>query len=63
MTKNQYNQACEAVGLATQGQQAECLGVSLRSAHGYANGGTIPEPVARLLRLMVRLKLTAKDVK
>ena len=30
---------------------AGLLGVSVRIAHGYANGGRIPEPVARFLAL------------
>jgi len=32
-------------------EMAELLGVSVRTAHGYANGGPIPEPVARFLAL------------
>ena len=30
---------------------AELVGVSVRTAHGYANGARIPEPVARFLAL------------
>lgn len=63
MTANQYNAACEALGLATQAAQAKFLGVSLRTAHGYANGSPIPVAMAKLLRLMVRLKLRPEDVK
>ena len=35
----------------TQAEMAELLGVSVRTAHGYANGARIPEPVARFLAL------------
>ena len=36
--------------------------ISSRAAHGYANGAPIPEPIAKLLRLCVRLKLKPEDV-
>jgi hypothetical protein len=36
---------------------------SVRSSHGYANDMPIPLAIARLLRLMVRLKLRPEDVK
>jgi hypothetical protein len=39
----------------TQGEAAEMLGVSIRTSNGYANGEAIPEPVARLLRLLVMI--------
>ena len=42
---------------------AEFLNVSLRTAHGYANGRPIPESTAQLLRLMVRLNLSPDEVK
>lgn len=62
MTANQYRAALEALGL-TQGAAAKFLGVSLKTAHNYANGGAIPEATAKLLRLMVRLKLKPNEVK
>jgi hypothetical protein len=46
----------------TQGEAAKFLGCSIRSSHGYANSEPIPEPIAKLLRLMVKLKLKPKDV-
>lgn len=63
MRAEQYSRLCGQVGIETQRQQADFFGVSLRTAHGYANGATIPEPVAKLLRLAVRLKLKPEEVK
>jgi hypothetical protein len=37
---------------------AEVLGLKRRSVYRYATGEPIPEPQARLLRLLVLLKLT-----
>jgi hypothetical protein len=62
MTANQYRRALEELELS-QARAAEWLSISTRTAHGYANGAPIPEPVAKLLRLMVRLKLKPEDVK
>lgn len=61
MTPTQYARAIEALGL-TQDSAAQFLGVSLRTSHGYANSGPIPESVAKLLRLMIRLKLKPDDI-
>lgn len=63
MTSNQYTTICNRLGLSTQGKQAAFLGVSLRTAHGYENGSTIPEATAKLLRLVDRLKINPADVK
>ena len=62
MTASQYRSALERLGL-TQMSAAEFLNVSIRTSHGYANGATIPEGTAKLLRLMIRLDLSPKDVK
>lgn len=62
MTLTQYRAALDRLGL-TQAGAAKFLGISIRSAHGYANGEPIPEAIAKLLRLMVRLKLMPADVK
>jgi len=48
---------------AAQEQAAEFLEVSGRTSHAYANGGSIPGTVAKLLRLMVRLRLGVDEVK
>ena len=50
MTSAEYRDVLDLLGL-TQAEMAELLGVSVRTAHGYANGGPIPEPVARFLAL------------
>jgi hypothetical protein len=62
MTPAQFRNALDALSL-TQAQAAEWLGISIRAAHGYANGAPIPEPIAKLLRLCVRLKLRPEDVR
>jgi len=62
VTANQYETALEALGLS-QGAAAQFLGIALRTSHGYANGAPIPEAIAKLLRLMVRLKLKPNDVR
>ncbi len=48
-TSAEYRDVLNLLGL-TQAEMAELLGVSVRTAHGYANGARIPEPVARFLR-------------
>ena len=62
MIANQFRKALDDLGL-TQGEAADWLGISIRAVHGYANDAPIPEPTAKLLRLMVRLKLKPKDVR
>lgn len=62
MTGEQYKKAIERLGL-TQAAAADFLQVSLRTSAAYAAGDPIPEGVAKLLRLMVKLELEPKDVK
>lgn len=62
MTSSQYRMALHRLGLSQAGA-AEFLGISIRSSHGYANDEPIPEPIAKLLRLMVKLGLKPEDVK
>jgi hypothetical protein len=62
VTLTQFRKALDDLGL-TQGEAAEWLKISIRAAHGYANGAPIPEPIAKLLRLCVRLKLRPEDVR
>jgi hypothetical protein len=62
MTKNQYRKALKAIGLS-QARAATFLGISLRTSQGYALGEyPIPEAIAKLLRLMVRLGLRPDEV-
>jgi hypothetical protein len=61
MTANQYRNAIERLGLS-QGAAAEWLKISIRASHGYANGDPIPEPIAKLLRLCLKLNLKPADV-
>ncbi|WP_027521775.1 DNA-binding transcriptional regulator [Bradyrhizobium sp. Ec3.3] len=62
MTADEFNKLCERLKLRDQSHAADVIGVTLRTVNGYANGGTIPEPVARLLRLMERLKVNPDSV-
>lgn len=61
MTPKQYKTIIEDLGLTQEGA-GEWLGVSARTGQNYAAKGP-PEPVAKLLRLMVRLKIKPEDVK
>lgn len=62
MTPNQYRTAIEKLGLS-QVRAAAFLGVSHRTSQGYALGEyPVPEAVAKLLRLMVKLELKPEDV-
>lgn len=62
MSPTQYRKAIERLGVS-HSKAAKLLGVSLRTAKGYAAGEhAIPEPTAKLLRLMVRLELTPEEV-
>lgn len=60
MTSKQYLAAIQKLGLS-QLAAGRFLGVSPRTAQNYAAKGP-PEPVAKLLRLMIRLKLKPEDV-
>jgi hypothetical protein len=42
---------------------AQVLGLGRRSPYRYAAGDTIPEPAARLLRLLVLIRLTMSERK
>lgn len=63
MTPDQYKTAIKKLGLS-QERAGEWLGISPRTSQGYAIGEyPVPEPTAKLLRLMVKLGLKPEDVK
>jgi hypothetical protein len=63
MTPTQYKAAIRALGLS-QHLAGDWLGIGRRTSQGYALGEyPVPEPVAKLLRLCVRLGLEPDDVK
>lgn len=63
MTPTQYKAAIKALGLP-QERAGDWLGIGRRTSQGYALGEyPVPEPVAKLLRLCVKMKLNPKDVK
>jgi len=61
VTPAQYKATIKVLGL-NQEEAGEWLGVSARTGQNYAAKGP-PEPVAKLLRLCVKLKLKPEDVK
>jgi len=61
VTPKQYKAIIDQLGLS-QERAGKWLGVSARTGQNYASKGP-PEPVAKLLRLMVRLGLKPEDVK
>jgi hypothetical protein len=63
LTPTQYKAALKALGLS-QHLAGDWLGIGRRTSQGYALGEyPVPEPVAKLLRLCVKLKLNPEDVK
>ena len=62
MTPTQYKTAIKALGLS-QERAGDWLGIGRRTSQGYALGEyPVPEPVAKLLRLMIRLELPPDEV-
>ena len=62
MTPIQYKSAIKALGLS-QERAGDWLGIGRRTSQSYALGETrIPEPVAKLLRLMIKLKLKPEEM-
>ena len=62
MTRSEYRHARETLGW-THKRMSEVLGLGRRTPYRYAEGGTIPEPAARLLRLLVTMRLTTSEKK
>lgn len=63
MTPTQYKAAIKALGLA-QEAAGVWLGIGKRTSQGYALGEyPVPEPVAKLLRLCVKMNLKPEDVR
>ena len=59
----EYRAALDKLGLSIVGA-AEYLGLSRRQSQRYAKGATaVADPVAKLLRLAIRIGLTANDLK
>lgn len=62
MTANQYREAIKRLSLSQRGAAA-FLGVDERTSRRWAaDDAEIPESAAKLLRLMIRLKLKPEDV-
>jgi hypothetical protein len=61
MTPAQYKATIKALGLS-QARAGDWLGIGRRTSQSYALGETrIPEPVAKLLRIMIELELNPED--
>jgi DNA-binding transcriptional regulator YiaG len=62
MTPKQYTDAIDRLGLSQRAAGA-FLGVDERTSRRWVSGDSaIPESVAKLLRLMIRLKIKPEDV-
>ena len=62
MSDAEYGAALKKLGLSIV-SSAEHLGLSYRQSQRYANGTSpVADPVAKLLRLALRIGLTAKDL-
>lgn len=62
MTPHQYRAAIAALGLS-QERAGDWLGIGRRTSQGYALGERpVPEPVAKLLRLVLDLKLRPDEI-
>lgn len=62
MTPKQYAEIIERLGLSQRGA-AKFLGVDERTSRKWIAGDArIPESAAKLLRLMVKLKLSPDDI-
>ncbi len=63
MSADDYKAALAALSLS-QERGGDWLGIGRRTSQGYAlNEYPVPEPIAKLLRLCVKMKLKAEDVK
>jgi hypothetical protein len=62
MTANEFDRLLKKLGLSVYASGA-VFGVSLRQAQRYSAGDPIPMPLAKLLRLAVKLKLSAEDIR
>lgn len=63
MTPAEYKAAIKELGLS-QERAGVWLGIGKRTSQGYALGEyPVPEPVAKLLRLCIRMGLEPDDVK
>ena len=63
MTPKQYKAAIKRLSLS-QERAGDWLGIGRRTSQGYALGEyPVPEPTAKLLRLMIKLKLEPEKVK
>ena len=60
MTAKEFRAALLKLKL-NQSSAAVMFGKSLRTIHGYANGGNIPEPIARLLAMYLKHGLPKQE--
>lgn len=64
MTHEQYRKAITKLGFTSQLQASEWLGVSQRTGQSWALGQSrIPEPVAKLLRLVISKGIKPEEVR
>lgn len=64
MTAKQYRDALKKLGLTIAGDAPKVLGIGPRQSQRMAAGHSpVPEPIARLIRLIIRLGIDPADVK
>jgi hypothetical protein len=62
MSQKQFQAACEVLGIDDNVTAAKAFGLSWRTCQRYWYGEIeVPGPLARLLRLAIRLKMTHED--
>jgi len=59
--KKEYRHALEILGVTIIGA-AEVLGVSSRQSQRYAAGEIIPKPTLKLIRLVIKNKMTREQI-
>ena len=63
MTAAEFRAAEDALGGLSKRQTADLLGCGQTAVAGYRRGESIPEPVARLIRLLARYPDLAREVR
>jgi len=62
MTAPEFRAAEQSLGGLSKPQTARLLGVGQTAVAGYRRGDPIPEPVARLMRLLARYPDLVRDM-
>lgn len=63
MTNQEYRDIIEKLGFRSARAFAPVIGVSVRSSQLYAENAAIPGPVARLMRLLAKGRVSVQTLK